>query len=348
MGNQTDAYTELAERHGFGGSARYRRLMEMMMSPLQARLVTMLPSPFEEVAQKANLDVDTVKQELEDLFLKGVIIPKNFHTREGYRFCRSVEQFHDATLTNRVLEGAQAAEFYDLWNQFCHQEWYAHYAQEYADREQPRERVVPAYNAIKDIPGILPHENVREILKFNELIATTPCTCRRREGNCAKPLDVCLQFGRAAEYAIVRGSGWKLSYEEAVALADKVEDSGLVHIWKNSADMVSNFMCNCCDDCCVAWVPLTEHHVSVEKRSAKSRFEARVDQELCDGCQVCIDRCQYDAIEMQKVPGSKRLKAAVDPEKCFGCGVCVLKCEPQALSMKMVRPPEHIPAAAQA
>jgi NAD-dependent dihydropyrimidine dehydrogenase PreA subunit len=71
-----------------------------------------------------------------------------------------------------------------------------------------------------------------------------------------------------------------------------------------------------------------------------------VDQGPCDGCQTCIDRCQYNAIEMVKVPGSKRLKAFVDPELCFGCGVCVLKCDTGAMTMSMVRPPEHIPAAA--
>ncbi len=346
MANQPDAYTELADRHGFGQSARYRRMMEMVMTPLQARLVSLLPAPTEEVAQKAGMDPEAVNKELEDLFLMGVIIPKNFQTREGYRFNRSVEQFHDATLTNRVMDGAKAAEYHKLWNEFAHQEWFPHYAREFASHEQPRERVVPAYNSIKDIPGILPQEDVREIFKFNEFIATTPCTCRLREQKCDKIVDVCLQFGRAAEYATVRGSGRKLSYQEAMDLVDQIEDSGLVHVWRNTDAMVSNFMCNCCDDCCVAWVPLVEHNVRLEQRHAKSRFEARVDQGPCDGCQTCIDRCQYNAIEMVKVPGSKRLKAFVDPELCFGCGVCVLKCDTGAMTMSMVRPPEHIPAAA--
>ena len=80
----------------------------------------------------------------------------------------------------------------------------------------------------------------------------------------------------------------------------------------------------------------------------KSRYEAYVIPDDCDGCQVCVDRCLFDAIEMERAEGSKKYKAVVDAEKCFGCGVCVIGCEPDALKMKLVRPPEHIPAAPQA
>ena len=76
---------------------------------------------------------------------------------------------------------------------------------------------------------------------------------------------------------------------------------------------------------------------------AKSRFEAQNDLGTCDGCQDCIERCQFDALTMEKVEGHRKLKAIVDPENCMGCGVCVLACEPGSLKMAIVRPPEHIP-----
>ena len=60
----------------------------------------------------------------------------------------------------------------------------------------------------------------------------------------------------------------------------------------------------------------------------KSRYLAYVNPDDCDGCQVCVDRCLFDAIEMERPEGSKKYKAVIDPEKCFGCGVWVVGCNP--------------------
>ncbi len=128
-------------------------------------------------------------------------------------------------------------------------------------------------------------------------------------------------------------------------LVDEIEEDGLVHNWRNDRAMSMTVFCSCCIDCCMIWHPMDTRQGDIGKYWAKSRFQAQVDEELCSGCQTCIDRCMFGAIEMEKVPGSKKLKAVVDPEKCFGCGVCVLKCKKAVLSMKIVRPPEHIPEA---
>jgi ferredoxin len=91
--------------------------------------------------------------------------------------------------------------------------------------------------------------------------------------------------------------------------------------------------------------PLNRFRVPVTECIAPSRYEARVEQGLCDGCQNCVDWCQFDAIELDRPEGSKKYQARIDAEKCMGCGVCVLKCEPQALSLHLVRPAGHIPQA---
>ena len=75
----------------------------------------------------------------------------------------------------------------------------------------------------------------------------------------------------------------------------------------------------------------------------KSRYQASVNQELCNGCQTCMGRCMFKAIEMVKVPGSKKLKSQVIKDKCMGCGLCVYTCEQKAIRYDIVRPPIHIP-----
>lgn len=341
-----DAYKVLAERHGFGTSEKYLKILQFLMTPKQAEIVTYLPAPFEELAQKAGLTLDEVKKEIDDLFKKGVVIPKDFYTREGARFCRDVMQLHDATQGDQKTEeiyGERAPLLWELWEDFCQKEFYPIIAQVCAKREVPFNRVLPAYKAIENIPGVTPYDDVREILRAAPLIAVVPCSCRRQARKTDIAVNTCLQFGRSAEYVIARGSGWRLSYEEALKVVDKAEEDAQVHMWVNWRTLNYGVMCNCTRDACVVWTPLIQHNVPIGKRAAKSRFEATVTQELCNGCQVCIDRCNFDAINMVKPAGSKKYKAIVIPEKCWGCGVCVLKCEHGALSLRLIRPLEHIP-----
>jgi Na+-translocating ferredoxin:NAD+ oxidoreductase RNF subunit RnfB len=157
----------------------------------------------------------------------------------------------------------------------------------------------------------------------------------------------CLQFAKSAEYSLSRGHGRRLSVDEALAIIDRNEEEGLVHQWMNHSKVAAAqpyALCSCCRCCCTVWHAADIRQVPNDEVFAKSRYEARVDTDLCNGCQDCLERCQFDAIQMKKVEGSKRLRAYVDPERCWGCGVCVLVCEPEALRLHPVRPPEHIPA----
>ena len=61
--------------------------------------------------------------------------------------------------------------------------------------------------------------------------------------------------------------------------------------------------------------------------------EAEVDQELCDGCQDCVEVCVYDAIDMVRFGRAKRLKAKVDPDRCCGCHLCPPLCPQHGIAM---------------
>ena len=345
-----NVYKVLAEKHGYPNSIRYLHILEFLMTPQQARIAAELPSPLEEIALKQELPLETVEAEIKTLFKNGVVIPKNFQTLEFPRFARSIAQFHDSTMSILDIElydEKDEKEFYLLWDEFCEKEWYPDRTAMFNSLGRPLYRVIPAYRAIKDLPDVQPWEDVREILKSHGLMAAASCSCRKGKGVVGTPCehshDVnCLQFNRAAEYVSTRGTGRKITYDQMMKLVDEIEEDGLVHQWVNDRRMSAGVMCNCCIDCCMNWHASDANQGDNSKVWAPSRFQAEVDQELCTGCQTCVDRCMFDAIEMVKVPNSKKLKAAVDPEKCFGCGVCVIKCESSTLHMKMVRPLEHI------
>jgi heterodisulfide reductase subunit A-like polyferredoxin len=73
---------------------------------------------------------------------------------------------------------------------------------------------------------------------------------------------------------------------------------------------------------------------------APSRFRARVQQEECIGCQVCLERCYFSAIRME----GAEPRAAIEEGKCLGCGLCTITCPTEAILLKEVQAPESIPA----
>lgn len=341
-----DVYERLAEKHNYRYSDRYRRILEFVMTPIQAEVADALPGSFKEVATKVGLSLEEVKEEINELFKKGVVIPKDFSTLEGARFCPDALRLHDATAGSRMVDeiyGERAQEFWDLWEEFCQEEFYPIFAKIGNKMEVPPTRVVPAYEAIKKIEGISPYDDVREIVKAAPRISVVACSCRSQAGKKDVIVETCLQFGRGADYGIARGSGREIDSSDAIAILKKAAEDGLIHRTTNWQSLGWLLMCSCHKDSCLILTPLFQYNVPVEKRVQKSRFQAFVDDATCTGCEVCVDRCQFEAIEMKKSDDRSKLTAVVKSENCWGCGLCTIKCEPKAINLKLVRPLDHIP-----
>jgi len=56
-------------------------------------------------------------------------------------------------------------------------------------------------------------------------------------------------------------------------------------------------------------------------------YYAKVEEDLCNGCMLCIKRCQMEAIQIENE------KALIDLNRCIGCGLCVTTCKKEALSL---------------
>ena len=351
-----DAYEVLMEGLGFPGSKYLRAIFEESMTPDQAEMAAALPATPEEVAEKTGFDIGRVKETLDELFFKGLIFPRgDFRNRTYYRFGRSWGELQDSLLATLELDIERDQRLCELVYDFnVNETWPRNLKRLEAQTDRPRLRIVPAYNAIKGLPGVLPYENFPEMLKAQERIGTVPCPCRLKFASVGDPCithddeqehPACIQLNRGADYVVARGSGRELGKEEALELSDHIEEAGLLHIWPNSSVMIGpTSSCQCCVDCCSAPIVMREAGMTFDKNWEKSRYQAYVIPDDCTGCQACVDRCLFDAIDMVRPEGSKKYKAIVDMEKCFGCGNCVLSCEYDAIKMKVVRPPEHIPA----
>ncbi|MGB3342078.1 MAG: CoB--CoM heterodisulfide reductase iron-sulfur subunit A family protein [bacterium] len=60
---------------------------------------------------------------------------------------------------------------------------------------------------------------------------------------------------------------------------------------------------------------------------------AFVDEERCNGCELCVHVCAYSAIELD----SERGVAVVNEALCKGCGTCTASCRPSAIDLKGFR-----------
>jgi len=163
------------EKLGFPGSKPLKRILEHLMTPEEARVAAALPGSVDEVAEKLSMERSRVKDVLESLFRKGVAIPRDFKERSYFRLARNIVQLHDATLASKHMRDPEYAV---LWKEFGEREAYKAVGEFFAATGIKFGRVVPAYNAIKDLPGVLPCENIYEMMRAQKKIAVVPCSCR--------------------------------------------------------------------------------------------------------------------------------------------------------------------------
>ncbi len=61
----------------------------------------------------------------------------------------------------------------------------------------------------------------------------------------------------------------------------------------------------------------------------KGHFVARVDYNACNGCGICVQRCQFGAAKYEV----RIDKSNIDHMRCFGCGLCETGCPRGAITM---------------
>jgi NAD-dependent dihydropyrimidine dehydrogenase PreA subunit len=338
-------YKELAAKLKEPNSEVMPRLLERMMNLEQAKILNTLPASPEDIARKLNLDKVTVDKHMQEMFEKGLL----FLGKSGWHMTRNWAELHDSA--GSANPKYDSDEFFDL--AFAESD---EQVKKRIDEVLKGEmkivrqsmRVIPRWNSIKNIPGILPYEDVRQILKGSDPIALVSCACkkidRNRECKDIIPTETCITTGRSAQYNLSRGAGRQLSYDEVMELLDSFDKYQLVHLTGNT-NTIPYLLCNCHNCCCGSFYRNSRVRKQLNQFSiAKSRFVATVDPAKCRGCKTCVDkRCPVRAIQMKYYPEFGKERAYIDTDECIGCGLCVITCPAEARTMELVRPPEYIP-----
>jgi formate hydrogenlyase subunit 6/NADH:ubiquinone oxidoreductase subunit I len=268
---------------------------------------------------------------VDPLFRKGLLFKSKKKDDTRYYRVRHVLQLHDST----AVATDASREMLDLWKRFMVEEW-ADFSRKFEEKlPSSVMRVIPVNVSVDLNTQILAFDDVKSLIDAARNLAVTRCSCRAIDGACGKEVDVCIQVDRAADYAIERGTGRQVSKQETIEILKRCEEEGLVHVAENKKAL-GHVICNCCSDCCINWPSVRPDR---GKFVAPSRYRAWVDPDECIGCDLCLDRCYFDAMSMD---GDREL-AVVDEQNCMGCGLCQVVCPTDAIVMQEARPAAFVP-----
>ena len=271
-----------------------------------------LKSKFNDAVER-----DELSTILDKMYLSGSI---NRSTNEPFKYS-------NAMLAIGMFE-YQLGHMNKEFMQWMHEYFDEGFNDEFFRSSLPQLRTTPHMKAIVPEYNIATYDNMRKIVKdTNQSIAVANCVCKEGEALLGKPckqtknIEVCISFGASAY--LDRGQARPISKEECLDIMDRAEREGLVLQPGNSLQPFC--ICLCCGCCCGVLTSAKKYDKPAELIA--HNFYANVNNEACNGCSVCVKRCQMDAISI------KDKKAVIDLDRCIGCGLCVTTCENEAMHL---------------
>ncbi|MEI6609124.1 MAG: 4Fe-4S binding protein [Deltaproteobacteria bacterium] len=312
-------------------------ILKYFFTPHQAKIslcLTLSSIPVAKIRKRlkekfqTELSCDDLQAQLAEMFIKGVIRRSGNADNHRYSIAMlaiGMFEYHVDDLTCELVEMIQ--KYFD-----------EAFGAEFFRSSLPQLRTSPHLKAIVPEYIVDTYDNMRHfITNTKETIHVANCVCKQAEATMGKPcqqtdnIEVCLLFGSTGYEA--RGRARPISKEECLTILDMAHEKGMVLQPGNSRK--PSCICICCGCCC--GVITTAKKQSRPARFFASNYYARIDADLCKGCEVCLERCQMDAI----ISEDKNFR--VDLDRCIGCGLCVTKCKPGAARLikkdKLTVPP---------
>jgi electron transport complex protein RnfB len=306
------------------------KLLAKLFSPDDAALAATLrmePKSLIEIAEENDIEEREAKSRLIGMVKKGLIDLKR---EEGRGFV-----FHLIPFVVGFYERQNAKidkEFAELFELYYHEAFHG------TMLSQPSvHRIIPLEKAIPVDIDVMPYEKASTYLDQAQSWGVLDCICRVQKNligqGCNHTVKNCLVFSPKPGAFKKSEEIESLTREQALEVLAEADREGLVHSVNNAQSEVY-YVCNCCTCSCGVLRGMVEY--GSENSIARSDFFAVVDEDLCTGCEACIERCAFNAMTM--VDGI----CEVDRIACYGCGLCISACETDALSLVQKSPDELV------
>ncbi len=283
------------------------------------RFLSLKPETADAISTRRGGDSRSVTDLLERMFKKGLVFRREKEGTVKFGALPFVPGIFEQQ--SETMDKTLAALYEDYFQEVFHKNL--------AEKEPLIHRPIPVNRSIDISYPMAVYDNSREIVGNQDLIAVAKCICRVQKGaideGCRMPLETCFMFGSQAQYYMDRGTGRRVTTDEALKILDRCEEAGLVTMPFNT--MTPANICNCCSDCCVVLGTLKKHPRPVE--IIKPGFQASVDRERCEGCETCVGRCPMDAITVDTDD-----KGEINLNRCIGCGLCINVCPEEAIHLE--------------
>jgi len=302
------------------------RILRRLFTPDEAELalhLTLIPEESRVIAVRAKIIEDEAEQRLEDMARKGLIFSI---AKEGSppkymasQYAIGIWEYHvndlDLDLIRDMNEYLPTLFDFEVW------------------KKVPQLRTIPVGRSLDPQLEVLPYEEADKLVRAHKKFLVAPCICRREHTmvgkGCDKPEESCLVFGLSADYYQRNGIGRTIDLGETLEILNRAEKTGLVLQPSNAQKIVN--ICTCCGCCCQVLKSIKRHPQPASLVSTP--FVVAADSDTCEGCGVCVDRCQMEALELVDE------KVALDGHRCIGCGLCISTCPTNSLAL--IRKPDY-------
>ncbi len=296
------------------------RLLEAIFAPEQAELAAKLRMTLEtpeQLAERIGGNAEELRKMLKGMARKGLIKAGRAKGGVGYGLLPFAVGIYELQITR--IDENMARLFEDYYQKAFTQA---------LSTEPSVHRVVPIGESVRMDMEIRPFESASDIVNGAKAWGVLDCICRKQKAliddPCEHTVEICMMMsqvpGAFDNNKVVRAQ----THEEALATLKQAADEGLVHSVSNNQEGLW-YICNCCTCSCGILRGISE--MGIANAVAHSAFVAEVDEDLCVGCEDCLEYCQFDALEMD---GSVMTVSEIS---CVGCGVCVVHCFDEALSL---------------
>ncbi len=180
----------------------------------------------------------------------------------------------------------------------------------------------------------VPLRDVERMVELCNPLGLIGCICRkamlaveertRQECTCMGMGVGMLKWERFPER--YKGEVHWVSTEEAKEWLRDLDRRGFMHSLMMFGPRFIGGICNCDYPVCDALTIRLDWGLNM----MKGHHVGIVDYDICNGCGICAQRCQFGALKMNVTLD----KANIDQMRCFGCGLCETGCPRKAISLK--------------